>query len=569
MEVDAAKKNLYQAIKGLFPDSYQLDDSGIRSLEKHTLKCESLLPGIKLDTLLAAIAKHKKTYFLVNILRLPIGLLFFINFLRFFFSTRRLVKLKTRNNKNFCVIASYFEDKHALFWRKKLKDLNYIISYFGGGDEVIFEVFFNSLKENYYQFIANQYVGVENVVAFFYPTRSFRSIFADLPERLANQGYTVIRFYGGITNDSFEANLHSYLIVDDYISTLSFVKVFFIPCIMNCLPVNSIKVLIDHLSFAVFSPDKSGQDTVQEAYTHALAYLPLMDYVITPSKMIMNQLQRRLSFYRYAHKDEVPSAELSAQAADLIDALPAEAVRNNVVGIPGGYPKFDQLIRAAKDVKKEKIIVYAPTPNDHSGNKENWLPYMSINECGIDIVNRLCLSFPDYKIVFKPHADEFEEVVNGIVENNKHHANFYLDHSGSNYIDLYARTLLMVSDFSSTAYTYAFSMLSPVIFFSRNEEMLCDYQKNFGADDYCLMRTMAGFVVQTLDDMVEKIQMILQDPKQYSADIKSIRDQFFYHFGDSVKYIVDNFEDIISKKDRDDWYVGRRLPLESLSSELV
>ena len=73
--------------------------------------------------------------------------------------------------------------------------------------------------------------------------------------------------------------------------------------------------------------------------------------------------------------------------------------------------------------------------------------------------------FSDMKIVFKPYRDENPEIVTRIYTECQHLSNFSMDESGSDYWELYSRAKLLVSDFSSTAYTFALGMGRPVVFF--------------------------------------------------------------------------------------------------------
>ena len=57
-------------------------------------------------------------------------------------------------------------------------------------------------------------------------------------------------------------------------------------------------------------------------------------------------------------------------------------------------------------------------------------------------------------------------IVKKITNKYQEFKNFKLDISSS-YLESYAKSNVLITDFSGTAYTYAFSKNSPVIFFSK------------------------------------------------------------------------------------------------------
>ena len=94
-----------------------------------------------------------------------------------------------------------------------------------------------------------------------------------------------------------------------------------------------------------------------------------------------------------------------------------------------------------------------------------WKNAITIRNFGLQILSELCESFPDKQIVFKPYKDEAHELVSQIDDKCQKFSNYCFDHSGSDYWELYSRAELLISDFSSTAYSFALGMQKACDFF--------------------------------------------------------------------------------------------------------
>src|SRR3989338_5246139 len=320
-------------------------------------------------------------------------------------------KKSEENNPSFSFIFKKIK-KNAVYYDKVLCALSIVLIFFPLIDEPsFFEALFNYLKKNYLELI-KYYCEKEGIrIAFFYPNKAFRGNFGFIPDALASKNMKFISLFSELPYASHEPD-NFFIVIDDMITRLDCINAFFIPSIMNCLPTNAISILIDHTSFAIFSPYKrkwSTEDSLQnslsekykESYTHALAYFPLIDYHLVSSIFLQSQFEKWLSFYGYTTDKKKISS--SSYAKSLLKALPKKDIRKRVFLIQGGYPKLDKLVAYSKKTLRKNIIIYAPTPNDKGGNKEDWLPFMSINTHAKSILETLCSCFPNFEIVFKPH----------------------------------------------------------------------------------------------------------------------------------------------------------------------
>ena len=108
-------------------------------------------------------------------------------------------------------------------------------------------------------------------------------------------------------------------------------------------------------------------------------------------------------------------------------------------------------------------------------------------------------------------------MVSEINEKCQRFPNYNFDQSGSDYWSLYSRAELLISDFSSTAYSFALGMQRPVIFFSPNEKTL---PKVVIEGSYCIGRNKIGDVVTSISDLESTINEVLL---KYNAKCKKVR----------------------------------------------
>jgi len=119
-----------------------------------------------------------------------------------------------------------------------------------------------------------------------------------------------------------------------------------------------------------------------------------------------------------------------------------------------------------------------------------------------------------------------------------------------------------VSDFSSTAYTYAFSTLRPVVFFSPNEKKLREILDAGHQDDYCEHREKIGQVVDNCNALIDAINRMLSDERVYAETIRATRAELFYHPGGSVAYLTDNWRKIVANESAEDWICFSNEPFQ-------
>ncbi len=403
-------------------------------------------------------------------------------------------------------------------------------------------------------------------VAFFCPTKAFRKQFGKIPALLEKAGYSVLYLYQEIHRDEYESHPTSFFAGGPILRELDFLDVFIVPTIMDCLPPRPKKILFPHNSFAGFEfPAENEEKAIGiegtapsypelvERYRHQIAFFSIFDYFFVASPVVAEYYR---SIARFYGKTPVSSREgknaedpgRSPDAAALLEGLKGQRLARETGIVPLGYPPLDANIRFVSSRRNyERIITYAPTP---IAGKPYWMEYASVHTAGKEILFALLQAFPQHQIVFKPHADELPDVVSHIARDCARFPNFVYDRSGGEYMDLYSRTAVLISDFSGTAYTFAFSCLRPVVFFSRNERTLPQVVRG---NDFCKNRSTIGAVACEPGELVEKTDYLLKHIPDFSEKIRNLRDASIYHVGGSDEYFVKNFPYVISQRKNPEW----------------
>ncbi|MFC1921518.1 hypothetical protein ACFLYQ_07330 [Chloroflexota bacterium] len=254
--------------------------------------------------------------------------------------------------------------------------------------------------------------------------------------------------------------------------------------------------------------------------------LPKCNYILVPNEPALNRYKEKVLEGRKELFSETDTCE--------------------VCFIRGGYPKLDSNIRYfQKRNEPPSTIIYATTV------VEDIADMVSLPKHSDQIIETILTGVTDRMLIFRPHPQTMgSQEVAKIARKYHQHPRFVLDNNPSFYMDNYARSVLMISDLSGTAFTYALTTLRPVVFFSHNE---AEVQKRFGSYQYFIDRDKVGYVVINVEDLLERVRQLIQNADSYSKRVEEYRNSFIYNVGSSEEYFVDNFEYIIENKKNPDW----------------
>lgn len=403
-------------------------------------------------------------------------------------------------------------------------------------------------------------------IAFFCPDAAFRTHFGNLPSLFQGQGHSVLFLYGTLIGGEFEEHPTSFYVGGDLIRDVDSVDLFFTGTIMDALPDHGKRALIHHGSFAPSllarlekydpaPPEDVSEDEEYrlafEARTSFAAFYRLYDYYLVAARPFMNQIcgiAMDFGLQECGVNPAITPAKRHWHFDTFEHHLGGRRMAEKICVIPSGYPQIDNLASSLANYHGPiDTITYAPTPLN---GKPRWEPYASIRLAGPAIIAALLKAFPTYRIVFKPYILDHNQWTQAVLDQFEGMPNFVVDWSGSNYGDLYARSALLVSDFSSTAYTYCFATLRPVIFYSGAEDQL---PRSVSKEDYCVARSKVGDIVTTPEDLVKAVRTALDNPESYRQRIAAVRGEYVYHVGESEAYIAQSARMMIAGVQGPDW----------------
>ena len=214
---------------------------------------------------------------------------------------------------------------------------------------------------------------------------------------------------------------------------------------------------------------------------------------------------------------------------------------NKTKFINTGYLKLDHVNQKVKEHKlEENSILLAPTLS-------SMLPEYNL-ESIIEIVIKNILENDNLKLIYRPHPGDIKNKnqkinINKILNKFIRHDNFVFDENVS-YIDSYKRSKFLITDFSGTAYTYAFSTLKPVIFISKNEKKLIGSELN--SLYYFKDRSDVGKINQDLEKISQDCKEVINQKEHFSEKIKSLRNKRIKYFNCAIEQNLYNIKNILN-----------------------
>jgi hypothetical protein len=183
-----------------------------------------------------------------------------------------------------------------------------------------------------------------------------------------------------------------------------------------------------------------------------------------------------------------------------------------------GYLKLDHVYKKLKDKNKNKnSILIAPAYT---------LNYKKFNMTGklIKLITFL-LDELNEEVIYRPHPLDLtlkgdQKLVRNIVIKFKDNPKFKTDFSVS-YLDSYKNAKILLTDITSTAYTFAFSTENPVIFYSPKENII--KKDDYFNISYIKDRNKVGIITKNFYEVKKAIIKITKNKKTYKKNILRLR----------------------------------------------
>lgn len=188
-----------------------------------------------------------------------------------------------------------------------------------------------------------------------------------------------------------------------------------------------------------------------------------------------------------------------------------------------GYAKLDYLIKNKTKIDKDSILI-APT-----GIKG--FPDLTMKPFIEKIIKNL-LHSTKFKVILRPHPSDRENVFfQEIRKKFEKKTNFEYDIS-DNYLNVYLKSKIMITDLSGTAYTFAFLNLSPVIFFSSSDKK--EKELEYSNYDFFRDRNKIGKILNKTENICFTITEISKNYPIYVEKIRILRN--------NIKYLSQSYE---------------------------
>lgn len=229
--------------------------------------------------------------------------------------------------------------------------------------------------------------------------------------------------------------------------------------------------------------------------------------------------------------------------------------------IPGGYTRLDDNLRHAETYDGPvDSLIYAPTLSLNAVRNHELtysIPY------GKAIVQALLDSFPHHKVIFRPHPNDLQLLLGGrsdalarpfyeVLQICETQPRCILDDSKTFYMNSYNSAAVMISDTSSTAYTYALSTLRPVVFFSPHNRKVIEVMGEDSA--FIRDRQRIGAIAQSAEELVNQVQGMLAEQASWQDRVRQYRQEVCFNIGRTEEYFVDNLDYILEERKHPDWF---------------
>jgi len=246
------------------------------------------------------------------------------------------------------------------------------------------------------------------------------------------------------------------------------------------------------------------------------------DYIFLSSDIAISELKKKINQYHNVKSN-----------------------KNKISLINTGYLKLDHVHKNLKENNlPEESILLAPTLS-------SMLTDYNLDKFVDSIIEEI-LKNHKFKLIYRPHPGDLinkekKIVIKNVYERYKGQSNFSLDDNTS-YLESYKKSKILVTDFSGTAYTYAFSKLRPVIFFSKNEEKLKKSELN--ELFYFKDRGTVGKIIQDIDKLNKEINSIDNLINYYSTEINLLRSKRIKFFKVSIEQNLISLKNILNVKNK-------------------
>jgi len=340
---------------------------------------------------------------------------------------------------------------------------------------------------------------------FYFPVKAYQENIVELGESIAkSKNFEVYYIYNSNTKIELTLKKNSLYLDFNYIRFIPFGNFF----------LNKINFMISSYVIYTFPPKTKNIYICHDIYDVPMAKkqiekkifieLGKLDYIFVSSDIVKDYFEKGLS------KNIMKKSKRKVQVVNT------------------GYLKLDHVHKKInlRKVKEDSILI-APTASKFYSDA-------NLSKKLDKMINLLLVK--KYKIIYRPHPLDLTikgdiNLTNLIIEKFKDFPNFEFDISTS-YIESYRKSKLLITDFSGTAYTYAFSTEKPVIFYSSLNKL--SFIKEINSMYYFKDRKEVGYVMTNIKDLLKKVKEIDNKKIILKTKIKNLRKKRIKYFNKSL-----------------------------------
>ena len=340
---------------------------------------------------------------------------------------------------------------------------------------------------------------------FYFPVKAYQENIVELGESIAkSKNFEVYYIYNSNTKVELRLKKNSLYLDFNYIRFIPFGNFF----------LNKINFMLSSYVIYTFPPKTKNIYICHDIYDAPMAKkyiekkifieLGKLDYIFVSSDIVKDYFEKGLS------KNIMKKSKRKVQVVNT------------------GYLKLDHVHKKInlRKVKEDSILI-APTASKFYSDA-------NLSKKLDKMINLLLVK--KYKIIYRPHPLDLTikgdiNLTNLIIEKFKDFPNFEFDISTS-YIESYRKSKFLITDFSGTAYTYAFSTEKPVIFYSSLNKL--SFIKEINSMYYFKDRKEVGYVMTNIKDLLKKVKEIDNKKIILKTKIKNLRKKRIKYFNKSL-----------------------------------
>jgi hypothetical protein len=354
------------------------------------------------------------------------------------------------------------------------------------------------------------------IVFFYFPVKSYQNNILELIDEIRKENnLDVILAYNKGSSNEVKNYDKAFFLNLGYLKYIHNIDIFLSSYVIYEFPNSLNKIYINH---DIYDAPWVNPEVEKKLISSLVRY----DYIFLSSDIAISDLKKKINQYHNVKSNE-----------------------NKISLINTGYLKLDHVYKNLKENNSaEESILLAPTLS-------SMLTGYNLDKFVDSIIEEI-LKNDKFKLIYRPHPGDLinkekKIVIKKIYEKYRSQSNFSLDDNTS-YLESYKKSRILVTDFSGTAYTYAFSKLRPVIFFSKNEKKLKKSELN--ELFYFKDRGTVGKIIQDIDRLNEEIYSIDNMINYYSTEIDLLRSKRIKFFKISIEQNLISLKNILNVKNK-------------------